>query len=306
MDESLIGDAASAIAQSDVAVVCVGDLAGLFQTGTVGEGSDVESLSLPGIQQSLVDAALDSGKPVVVLVTGGRPYNLGRAEQEAAAIVYGWAPGQEGADAIADVLTGTVNPSGKLTLSIPKSVGAVPYYYNHKLKSGGTPIAYHFGSKYNFGFGLSYTDFTYSNFNVANAVVEHEDTIDVSLTLTNTGDRDGTEVVQLYVRDVYSSLVRPVRELKGFSKVSLKAGESKKVTFALPVDMLNFTDSKHNRIVEAGDFDIMIGRSSDDILFKQTVTLKGETRVLPRAWRMICEGHIEVESSAQVESEVMA
>ncbi|GAL11579.1 beta-xylosidase [Vibrio astriarenae] len=198
MDTSLIESAVHAARNSDVAVVCVGDLAGLFQTGTVGEGSDADSLDLPGVQQQLIDQVLDTGKRVVVLVTGGRPYNLGRAEEEAAAIVYGWAPGQEGANAIADVLLGDVNPSGKLTVSIPKNVGAVPYFYNHKLKSAGTPIAYHFGSKYNFGHGLSYSEFKYSNFQVANAEVSASDTIIVSCDLTNTSSRDGAEVVQLY------------------------------------------------------------------------------------------------------------
>lgn len=134
-DTSNIEKVTDLINDNDVTVVCVGDLAGLFQTGTVGEGSDTDSLDLPGVQQQLLDKALDSSKPVVVLVTGGRPYNLGRAEEEAAAILFGWAPGQEGANAIADILVGKVNPSSKLTLSIPKNVGAVPYFYNHKLKS---------------------------------------------------------------------------------------------------------------------------------------------------------------------------
>lgn len=185
----------------DVAIVCVGDLAGLFQTGTVGEGSDTDSLNLPGVQQALLDHALDSGKLVIVVVTGGRPYHLGRAEEEAEAIIYGWAPGQEGARAIADILCGKLNPSGRLTLSFPKNAGAVPYYYNHKLKSGGTPIAYHFGSRYNFGFGLSYTKFDYSHFTVAQTQVAQTNTIDISLNIRNSGERQGAEVVQLYVRD---------------------------------------------------------------------------------------------------------
>ncbi|MFA0439943.1 glycoside hydrolase family 3 N-terminal domain-containing protein [Vibrio sp. 10N.286.49.B1] len=298
MDTSMLSDVDAQLAMADTAIVCVGDLAGLFQTGTVGEGSDVDSLDLPGVQQAVIDRALDSGKPVVVVVTGGRPYNLGRAEHEAAAILYGWAPGQEGADAIADIITGKVNPSGKLTISIPKSVGAVPYYYNHKLKSGGTPIAYHFGSQFNFGFGLSYTTFDYSDFKLVKSCVEQNDTIEVQCTLTNVGDVAGDEVVQLYVRDVYSSLVRPVRELKGFVKTAFEPGESKTITFSLPVDLLNFTNNKHQRIVEPGDFDIMIGRSSDDIVFKETVTVTGQVRVLPQQWRMVCETHVSAVDKA--------
>ncbi|CAM3873510.1 Periplasmic beta-glucosidase precursor [Vibrio aerogenes CECT 7868] len=288
-DQSGIIKTKAVIDDCDVAVVCVGDLAGLFQTGTVGEGSDTDSLQLPGVQQALIDFALDSGKPVVVLVTGGRPYQLGRAEEEAAAILYGWAPGQEGAEAIADILCGKINPGGRLTLSFPKNVGAVPYYYNHKLKSGGTPIAYHFGARYPFGFGLSYTRFDYSDFDIKQHSVPQTGDIEVSVTLTNTGEYDGDEVVQLYVRDKVASLVRPVRELKGFAKVRLSAGESQRVHFTLPVDMLNFTNHQYQRIVEPGEFDLMIGRSSTDIVFHDSVTITGETRILPRNWRMVCQ-----------------
>lgn len=288
-DTSNIEKVTDLINDNDVTVVCVGDLAGLFQTGTVGEGSDTDSLDLPGVQQQLLDKALDSSKPVVVLVTGGRPYNLGRAEEEAAAILFGWAPGQEGANAIADILVGKVNPSSKLTLSIPKNVGAVPYFYNHKLKSAGTPIAFHFGSKYNFGYGLSYTNFAYSNATVEKQEVSFDQEINVSIDIQNTGDVAGTEIVQLYVRDVYCSTVRPVKELKGFKRVELEPNQTKTVTFTLPVDMLNFTDNKGQRIVEGGEFDIMIGRSSQDIEFKATIEVTGDKKVLPKNWRMVCE-----------------
>ncbi|MDV7106089.1 glycoside hydrolase family 3 N-terminal domain-containing protein [Vibrio sp. TH_r3] len=288
-DASYIAEAVNVAKDSDVVVACVGDLAGLFQTGTVGEGSDTDSLTLPGVQQQLIDKLLDIGKPVVVLVTGGRPYQLGRAEDEAAAIVYGWAPGQEGANAICDVLTGKVNPSGRLTLSIPKNVGSVPYFYNHKLKSAGTPIAYHFGSAYNFGYGLSYTQFDYSNVSIHSDSVTFDDMIEVSVDVVNSGSRDGAEVVQLYVRDKICSVVRPVKELKGFCKVSIKAGQTKSVIFRLPVDMLNFTDSRHRRVVEGGEFELMIGRSSSQIEHSLTVKVKGDKNVLPENWKMVCE-----------------
>ncbi|MGR5268749.1 glycoside hydrolase family 3 N-terminal domain-containing protein [Vibrio astriarenae] len=293
MDATGIAQATSLVEQSDVAIVCVGDLAGLFQTGTVGEGSDADSLDLPGVQQQLIDHALDTGKRVVVLVTGGRPYNLGRAEEEAAAIVYGWAPGQEGANALADMLVGDTNPSGKLTVSIPKSVGAVPYFYNHKLKSAGTPIAYHFGSRYNFGHGLSYSEFDYSDFHVEHTELKATDTVRVSCNITNTSTRNGAEVVQLYSRDVLSSVVRPVKELKGFKKVELAAGETKRVVFELPVDMLNFTNAKHHRVVEGGEFNLMIGRSSNEIVFNQVINVEKGTFVLPKHWRMVCNAYAE-------------
>ncbi|ROR21120.1 glycoside hydrolase family 3 N-terminal domain-containing protein [Vibrio crassostreae] len=291
MDTSKIASATSIISDADVAVVCVGDLAGLFQTGTIGEGSDADTLDLPGVQQKLLNAALDSGKPVVVVVTGGRPYCLGRAEDEAAAIVYGWAPGQRGADAIADVLTGVTNPSGKLTLSIPKNVGAVPYFYNHKLKSAGTPIAFHFGSRFNFGFGLSYTNFDYSNATLNKTDYGFDESVTLSIDITNTGERDGTEIVQLYARDQVCSVVRPVKELKGFHKVFLAAGETKTVTFTLPIHMLSFTDSSNRRVVEGGEFDLMLGRSSQEIESRHVINVLPGKKVLPRDWNMVCEAH---------------
>ncbi|WP_046209656.1 MULTISPECIES: glycoside hydrolase family 3 N-terminal domain-containing protein [Vibrio] len=288
-DTSHIAGAVDVAINSDVVVACVGDLAGLFQTGTVGEGSDTDSLMLPGVQQQMLDELLDTGKPIVVLVTGGRPYQLGRAEEEAAAIVYGWAPGQEGASAICDVISGKVNPSGRLTLSIPKNVGAVPYFYNHKLKSAGTPIAYHFGSAYNFGYGLSYTQFDYANVSLNCDEVTFDDMIEMSVEVTNSGSRDGAEVVQLYVRDKICSVVRPVKELKGFNKVSIQAGQTKSVMFRLPVDMLNFTDGQHRRVVEGGEFELMIGRSSSQIEHRATVKVQGGKHVLPKNWKMVCE-----------------
>jgi len=285
-DSSHISGVLSVAKASDAVVVCVGDLAGLFQTGTIGEGSDTDTLALPGVQQELLDTLLDSGVPVIVLVTGGRPYQLGRAEGEASAILYGWAPGQEGARALVDIITGKVNPSGRLTVSIPKNVGAVPYFYNHKLKSAGTPIAYHFGSAYNFGFGLSYTTFDYSQFELQRDTLSMSDDVTVSVTVTNTGEFDGCEVVQVYVRDKLCSVVKPVKELKGFHKVNLQAGQSKKLTFTIPVDMLNFTNGFGQRVVEGGDFDIMIGRSSNQIEYQAVVNVDKGTHVLPKYWRM--------------------
>ena len=159
----LIPAAVECARAADVVVVCVGDLAGLFRTGTVGEGSDADSLELPGVQQQLLEAVVATGKPVVVVLTSGRPYNLGGLEDRVAAFVMAFAGGQEGGTALVDVLTGKVEPSGRLSLSVPKNVGAVPYYYNHKMKSAGTPIALHFGSRYPFGHGRSYTQFEFAD-----------------------------------------------------------------------------------------------------------------------------------------------
>jgi hypothetical protein len=292
-DTSHIQDAVECARESDVALVFVGDLAGLFQTGTVGEGSDTDSLQLPGVQEELLREIVATGTPTVIVMTSGRPYALNGLENQAAALLMAFQPGQEGAEAIADLLTGEANPSGRLVVSIPKNVGAVPYYYNHKLKSGGTPIAYHFGSKYAFGYGLSYTRFEYSLLTIQPDQVDIKDgTIVLSLNLQNSGLREGCEVVQVYVRDLYASLVRPVKELKAFKRVTLQPQQSAVVRFAIPVDMLNFTNLDHQRMVEAGEFEIMVGASSNDIKLKGRFEVVGKNRVLDKVWRMESQAEV--------------
>ena len=289
----LIADAVTAASAADVAVLCLGDLSGIFQTGTVGEGSDVDTLDLPGVQQQLLDAVLATRTPVVVVLSSGRPYNLGGREKDLAAYVMTHFSGEQGGHALADVMTGAAEPSGRLTISIPRSAGACPYHYNHKFKSAGTPIARHFGSDYPFGHGLSYTSFDYSDVTLATAEVPVEGgTIKISATVTNTGQRAGVEVVQLYSRDCMSSLVRPVKELKAFARVELAPGASAQVTFHLPTDVLNFTGQSGHRIVEPGEFQLMIGASSDDIRLTSSVKVIGETHELPPNWRM--ESHAEI------------
>jgi beta-xylosidase len=225
-------------------------------------------------------------------MTSGRPYALNGLEAQAAAVMMAFQPGQEGAEALADLLTGQANPSGRLVVSIPKSAGAVPYYYNHKLKSAGTPVAYHFGSKYCFGYGLSYTRFEYRELNIQQDRVPIDDgTINLSVELENSGEREGSEVVQVYVRDVYASLVRPVKELKAFKRVTLQPKQRAVVSFGIPVDMLNFTNRDNRRTIEAGEFEIMVGASSSDIKLKRRVEVVGENRLLGRSWRMESQVH---------------
>lgn len=291
LDVSLIPDAVSAARESDIVVACVGDLAGLFQSGTVGEGSDTDSLNLPGVQQQLLEALVGTGKPVIVVMTGGRPYNLQGLEDSIAGLLMAWAPGQEGGWAIADVLTGRAEPQGRLVVSVPKSAGAMPYYYNHKLKSGGTPFAFHFGSRYPFGYGQSWTTFDYAEPHLLAQEVNVEGEIAVQVAVRNSGERRGSEVVQLYVRDKVASMVRPLQELKAFQRVTLDPGETATLRFYLPVDMLNFTRRDGQRIVEPGEFELQIGASSTDIRGTATVTVNGEVHELPRDWRMMsrCE-----------------
>ncbi|NKJ45480.1 beta-glucosidase [Burkholderia sp. SG-MS1] len=290
-DTGRIAAAVEAAREAGVAIVFVGDLAGLFQSGTVGEGSDTDSLDLPGVQQALLAAVVDSGTPTVVVMTGGRPYNLGGLEDRIAAQIMAFAPGERGAEALADLLVGRANFTGRLPLSVPKSAGAVPYTYNHRLKSAGTPVAYHFGCRYPFGFGLSYTQFRYANLAVAQREVPIGDgTVELGFTVENTGSSEGTEVVQIYVRDRLASSARPVRELKAFGRVPLAAGASAQVRVRIPVDMLNFTDGRGERIVEPGDFDLLVGSSSRDILLSDAVTVAGNAvRTLERDWRMVSE-----------------
>ncbi|WP_027796999.1 glycoside hydrolase family 3 N-terminal domain-containing protein [Paraburkholderia acidipaludis] len=290
-DTSGIAAAAHAARGADVAIVFVGDLAGLFQSGTVGEGSDTDSLALPGVQQALVDAVIATGTPTVVVMTGGRPYNLGGQEERLAAQAMAFAPGERGAEALAELLTGQANFGGRLPLSVPTSAGAVPYVYNHRLKSAGTPIAWHFGSRYPFGFGLGYTRFGYRDLQLAVAAAPIEDgTFEFSFTLENMGGRSGDEVVQVYVRDRLASASRPVKELKAFARVTVDAHQKARVRVCLPVDMLNFTDGRGERIVEPGDFDLMIGSSSRDIHLNATLTVTGNaTRTLERDWRMVSD-----------------
>jgi beta-glucosidase len=288
----LIPAAVEAAKRADVAVVCVGDLSGIFQTGTVGEGSDTDTLQLPGVQQALLEAVVATGTPTVVIVTSGRPYTLGGLEDRIAAEVMAFFGGQQGGPALVDVLTAKVEPSGRLTISVPRSAGAAPYFYNHKFKSSGTPVARHFGSDFPFGHGLSYTRFSYGDLSLDHAKVESEGgDVVVRFSMRNVGSRAGTAVPQLYVRDLLSSVVRPVKELKAFGRVALDAGESARVAFRVPTDMLSFTGPDNLRIVEPGRFELMIGSSSADIHLRATVELTGAVRVITGDWRMVSTMH---------------
>lgn len=283
----LIPEAAACAAAADVAIVCVGDLAGLFNTGTVGEGSDADSLDLPGVQQQLLEAVVATGKPVVVVLMSGRPYNIGGLEDKVAAFVMAFAGGQQGGPALADVLCGKSDATGRLSVSVPKNVGAVPYYYNHKMKSAGTPIARHFGSRYPFGHGLGYASFELSDLSLAAAEVDTANgTIGLSFKVRNTGSRAGVAVPQLYVRDLLASVVRPVKELKAFCRVELAAGQAATVRFEVPADMLCFTGLDGRRIVEPGDLELQVGVSSADIRLRGSARLTGSVRTLGRDWRM--------------------
>ena len=281
-DRSRLQAAADAAHAADVCIAVVGDRPGLFGRGTSGEGCDAEDLSLPGIQDELVDALLETGTPLVLVVVSGRPYALGRYEGRLAAAVQAFLPGEEGGPALAAVLSGRVVPSGKLPVQIPRSAGGQPSTYLHPIlggNSGGvssldpTPL-------FPFGHGRSYTTFGYSDFTVSADEIPTDGEVTVSCVVHNEGDRAGAEVVQLYIADPVAQVTRPVIELAGFARVLLEPDERTRVTFTLHADRTSFTGVDLRRIVEPGEIRVMIGASSEDIRGAGAFRLTGEPRVV--------------------------
>ncbi|MBI1281511.1 MAG: beta-glucosidase [Anaerolineaceae bacterium] len=263
-------EAVAAAKQAQVAVVVVGDKAGLTDDCTSGEARDRADLQLPGVQSQLVKAICDTGTPIVLVLINGRPVSLGWIAESVPAILEAWLPSEEGGNAVADVLFGNTNPGGKLPITFPRSVGQVPIFYGHKPSGGrshwkGDYVETSAKPLYPFGFGLSYTQFEFSNLqiNPAAAVIGGE--VRVRVDVTNTGERSGDEVVQLYTRQNATSVTRPVKELKGFQRVTIAPKETKTVTFGLKVNQLGFYDQAQNCVIESGKIVIMVGNSSQDI-----------------------------------------
>ena len=266
---------------ADVVILALGDRAGLFGRGTSGEGCDVESLDLPGAQADLLEAVLAAGTPVVLTLLAGRPYFLGSAVTEAAAIVQTFFPGEEGCGAIAGVLSGRVNPSGRLPVSVPASAGAQPSTYL------ASPLARTSGvsnlkveAAYPFGHGLSYTTFEWTDASAESVSIGTDAAARLSVSVRNAGDREGSDVVQVYLHDPLASVVRPVQRLIGFRKVTLGAGESVNLSVEIPSDLLSFIGPSSERIVEPGELVFGFGRSSGDIPLTVDVTLEGPVRVV--------------------------
>jgi beta-xylosidase len=275
-----IAPAVTRARSADVVILALGDRAGLFGRGTSGEGCDVESLVLPGAQQELVDAMLDSGVPVVVTLLSGRPYALGRAATEAGAILQTFFPGEEGAPAIAGVLSGRVGPSGRLPVSVPRSPGAQPStYLAAQLGQASSVSSIDPGAAFPFGAGLGYTTFEWTSPETATEIAT-DGSVELTLTVRNTGERAGAEVVQLYLHDPIASVVRPVQRLIGFCKVRLDAGAAARVTVTVPADLASFTGRDLRHIVEPGELVLGFGKSSGDIPLTHTVTLTGPVRVV--------------------------
>ncbi|PFG15887.1 beta-glucosidase [Propionicimonas paludicola] len=265
-DRSGFAEAVAVATDADVAIVVVGDQAGLFGRGTVGEGNDTQSLELPGVQRELVEALVATGTPVVMVAITGRPYAIGWALDgpgpRPAAVLQSFFPGEGGGLAIADVITGLVNPSGRLPVSLPRSAGAEPFSYLQPILGGPSEVTSTDPTPVRpFGFGLSYTSFGYSEVSTVSEV----DTgahFAVEVGVTNTGSRAGAEVVQLYGRDVVGSVVRPVVQLLGYARVELEPGQSRRVRFDVPTTRFAFTDRSLRKIVEPGDVEVWVGSHS--------------------------------------------
>jgi beta-glucosidase len=267
-----IKEAQSAAKKADVAIVVVGESA-----DTDGESKDSHDLELTGLQNELVKAVVGTGTPTVVVLNSGRPLAISWITENANAIVESWMCGEKGGEAIADVLFGDYNPGGKLPVTFPRHVGQMPFYYNYKpAKLMRSEIAYvtlPLTPLFEFGFGLSYTSFEYSNLIITPKESGPAGNIMVRVDVQNTGKIKGSEVVQLYIDDVISSMVTPIIELKGFEKIELEPGEKKSVSFILTPDHLSFLDAHLEPVVEPGKFDVMVGSSSADI------RLRGEFEV---------------------------
>ena len=287
------GAAVQAVHAAEAVVLVLGDRPGLTPTCTVGETRDSAELMLPGVQERLAAAILALGKPVIVVLVTGRPYAISGIAEKADAILEAWLPGEEGGAAIVETLLGENNPGGKLPLTFPRHVGQVPIYYNHKPSAGRSNwwvnyVSVDASPLYPFGHGLSYTSFGYSDFALARTAVAAGETLDVSVKITNTGGVAGEEVVQLYVQDEYASLPRPVQELKGYVRVALAPGESRAVTFHLPVNQLAFYDAELNLVVESGSFKAMVGASSADIRCEGVFEVTGAKKAAVQERVFVC------------------
>ncbi|HEY8934858.1 MAG TPA: glycoside hydrolase family 3 C-terminal domain-containing protein, partial [Cyclobacteriaceae bacterium] len=270
-DDSIkyLAEAIRVAKQADVVVLAVGEAALM-----TGEAASRASLELPGIQQKLVEEIQKTGKPVVVVLMNGRPLTINWIDKNVSSILETWFLGTQSGYAIADVLFGDYNPSGKLPVTFPRSVGQIPIFYN--MKNTGRPMDRNnkYTSKYldesndplyPFGYGLSYTTFTYSDVVLNKKSITDEEELSVTCKVTNTGLYDGEEVVQLYIRDLVGSVTRPVKELKGFEKIMLKKGESKDVVFKLTTNDLSFYKKDMTFGAEPGKFQVMIGGNSRDV-----------------------------------------
>jgi beta-glucosidase len=278
-----IAEAVAAARGADAAIVVLGGRSGLSQGCTSGEANDRADVSLSGVQSELVAAVAETGVPTVLVLVNGRPLALANVVQRVPAILEAWIPGEEGGRAVADVLFGAAAPGGRLPVTLPRAVGQLPLYYNHKPSGArsqfwgdyadlpATPL-------FPFGHGLSYTSFAYANLALSSQRPAATETLEIAFDVCNTGDRAGDEVAQLYVCDRVASVTRPVKELKGFVRLSLQPGETRRVTLALDLAQLAFYDRDMRLVVEPGEVAIWVGGSSEDLRLEASVVVTGEPR----------------------------
>lgn len=290
--EENISDAVRIVEQSDLAIVAVGTRSTFLGRGprysTAGEGFDLSSLELPGKQMELLKAVKATGKPMVVVFISGKPLVMTWAKENADAVLAQWYAGEQQGRSMADILVGNVNPSGRVNVSFPRSTGNTPCFYNYfptdRVQRFDRPGTYeepaghyifeHPYALWEFGYGLSYTEFKYTDCNLSDSIFSDRGKLTATIEIENTGKRDGKEVVQLYVRDKISSVATPIKQLKAFKKVSVKAGKKETVTLELPISELALYGARMKHIVEPGEFEIQIGSSSDRIHFNKTIVVK--------------------------------
>ena len=293
-NEEGIADAVKMVEKSDLAIVAVGTRSYWLGRNakdhkvTSGEGFDLSSLELPGKQLELMKAVKATGKPMIVVLITGKPLVLSWAKENADAILVQFYAGEQQGNSMAEILLGKVNPSGRLNVSFPRSTGNTPCYYNYYptdreqwFDQGGSPEEpkghYIFEKPYalyNFGHGLSYTDFKYNSCTLSDSIFSDKGKLIVNVEVENTGKREGKEVVQLYVRDMISSISTPIQQLKAFKKVNLKPGEKTMVSLELPISEMAFYNAYMKKVVEPGEFEIQVGSSSDKIHFKNMIVVK--------------------------------
>lgn len=280
-DAGGIDAAVAQAAAADVVVAVMGDQAGLFGRGTVGEGNDVDSLELPGLQRRFLEALLATGTPVVLVLVTGRPYDISWATDRCAAIVQAWFPGQEGAAAVAGALSGRINPRGRTTLSFPHSAGRQPATYLRPALAGPSGVT-SLGADfvYPFGHGLSYTTFAHSNLTLDADRIDSTGTVQVRVTVQNTGERDGTDVVQLYLRDVTAHVTRPVSTLIGYAAVDLEAGGSRDVTFTVSAERLSYVGQSGHWEVGPMEATLAVAHNAEDAGQSSRITVTGQRRML--------------------------
>ena len=285
-DRDAIAAAARLAAGSEVAVVAVGDRSGLTDECTTGEARDRLRLGLPGVQEDLVRAVVATGTPTVVVSVSGRPPSLGWAAEHAAALLHAWVPGQEGAAAVADVLTGRTEPGGRLPVTVVRDVGQVPLTYRHKPSGGrshwkGDYVDGPAAPLFPFGHGLSWTRVELADLRLASRTVRTDGVLELSLLARNAGDVAGSEIIQVYVRDDAAQVTRPVRELVAWTRVSLAPGQAADVRVRVPAAFLSFHGLDLRRVVEPGAHQVWVGRSSVDLPLHARFELTGPVRPVP-------------------------